>query len=72
MSVKEDGSVEFMSNHSGGIQGGITNGEEVCFNVAFKPIPTLGQGERHDVCALPRATVIVEAMAALTVMQFMP
>lgn len=56
----------FLSNHSGGIQGGITNGEEVFFNVAFKPIPTLGRGNRHDVCALPRATVIVEAMAALT------
>ena len=65
MTINEDGSVTFMSNHSGGIQGGITNGEEVFFNVAFKPIPTLGRGNRHDVCALPRATVIVEAMAAL-------
>lgn len=65
MAVNEDGSVTFLSNHSGGIQGGITNGEEVFFNVAFKPIPTLGHGNRHDVCALPRATVIVEAMAAL-------
>lgn len=64
--------VKFLSNHSGGIQGGITNGEEVFFNVAFKPIPTLGRGDRHDVCALPRASVIVEAMAALTVMRFMP
>lgn len=60
----------FLSNHSGGIQGGITNGEEVFFNVAFKPIPTLGRGNRHDVCALPRATVIVEAMAALTIVRF--
>jgi len=64
--------VVFLSNHSGGIQGGITNGEEVFFNVAFKPIPTLGRGNRHDVCALPRAAVIVEAMAALTVVRFMP
>lgn len=72
MAVNEDGSVTFLSNHSGGIQGGITNGEEVFFNVAFKPIPTLGRGNRHDVCALPRATVIVEAMAALTTMRFMP
>ena len=63
----QDGSVKFLSNHSGGIQGGITNGEEVCFRVAFKPIPTIGKGNRHDVCALPRALVIVEAMAALTV-----
>lgn len=60
----------FLTNHSGGIQGGITNGEEVVFNVAFKPIPTLGRGNRHDVCALPRATVIVEAMAALTIVRF--
>ena len=69
--VSNDGSVRFLSNHSGGIQGGITNGEEVFFKVAFKPIPTLGKGDRHDVCALPRAAVIVEAMAALTVIKFM-
>ena len=71
MACNDDGSVKFLSNHSGGIQGGITNGEEVRFNVAFKPIPTIGRGDRHDVCALPRAVVIVEAMAALTVMRFM-
>lgn len=70
MEIGEDGTVKFLSNHSGGIQGGITNGEEVFFNVAFKPIPTLGRGDRHDVCALPRATVIVEAMAALTAIRF--
>ena len=69
MTVQED-SVKFLSNHSGGIQGGITNGEEVFFHVAFKPIPTLGRGDRHYVCALPRATVIVEAMAALTTVRF--
>ena len=69
--VTNDGSVRFLSNHSGGIQGGITNGEEVFFRVAFKPIPTIGRGNRHDVCALPRAAVIVEAMAALTVIKFM-
>ncbi len=68
----QSGKVEFLTNHSGGIQGGITNGEEVFFNVAFKPIPTLGRGNRHDVCALPRAVVIVEAMAALTSISFMP
>ena len=66
LTMADDGSVCFLSNHSGGVQGGITNGEEVRFRVAFKPIPTLGKGNRHDVCALPRATVIVEAMAALT------
>lgn len=66
-----DGSVQFLTNHSGGVQGGITNGEEVFFNVAFKPIPSIGMGNRHDVCALPRATVIVEAMAALTTVRFL-
>lgn len=66
MTIEDDGTVRFLSNHSGGVQGGITNGEEVCFNVAFKPIPSVGRGDRHDVCAIPRATVIVEAMAALT------
>lgn len=67
----EDGRMEFLSNHSGGIQGGITNGEPVTFNVAFKPIPTLGKGNRHDVCALPRAVVMVEAMAALTTVKLL-
>ena len=66
MRVADDGTMTFLSNHSGGIQGGITNGEEVFFRVAFKPIPTIGRGDRHDVCALPRAVVIAEAMAALT------
>ena len=68
MEVAEDGSVKFLSNHSGGIQGGITNGEGVCFSVAFKPIPTINRGDRHDVCALPRALPIIEAMAALVTM----
>ena len=71
MVLDDNGSVLFLSNHSGGVQGGITNGEEVFFNVAFKPIPTISRGDRHDVCALPRALVIVEAMAALTTMQFL-
>jgi chorismate synthase len=66
----DDGTVRLATNHSGGIQGGITNGEEVFFNVAFKPIPTLGRSNRHDVCALPRAAVIVEAMSALTTIKF--
>lgn len=56
---------------SGGALGGITDGNEFTFNVAFKPIPTIGRGNRHDVCALPRAVVIVEAMAALTAIRFM-
>ena len=79
----EPGNVKIttLTNHSGGIQGGITNGNDVVFRVAFKPIPSIAQpqqtvnraGEvcqiaiegRHDVCALPRALVLVEALAAL-------
>lgn len=69
------------TNRSGGVQGGITNGEDVYMNVAFKPIATIlkeqntvnKQGEeivstvkgRHDPCVLPRAVPIVEAMAAM-------
>ncbi|HBF20810.1 MAG TPA: chorismate synthase [Cryomorphaceae bacterium] len=69
------------SNHSGGIQGGISNGEDIYFRVAFKPVATLMQDQetvnaqgkmaiakgkgRHDPCVLPRAIPIVEAMAAL-------
>lgn len=74
------------TNYSGGVQGGITNGEQVYFNVAFKPVATLIQkqetinqrGEivtmqgkgRHDPCVVPRAVPIVEAMAALVVADF--
>lgn len=69
------------TNNSGGIQGGISNGEDIYFNVAFKPIATLLKEQhtvdknslettihpkgRHDPCVLPRAVPIVEAMAAL-------
>ena len=76
-----DGRVRTVTNHSGGVQGGISNGEEIVFRVAFKPTATilrtqstvdlagtptelLGRG-RHDPCVVPRAVVIVEAMAAL-------
>lgn len=71
------------TNHSGGVQGGISNGEDIYFRVAFKPIPTIlrpqetitVQGEpttiqpsgRHDVCAIPRIVPVVEAMTALTI-----
>lgn len=70
-----------LSNHSGGIQGGISNGQDIVFRVAFKPTATIGlpqqtttnTGEtiqleaqgRHDPCVLPRAVPIVEAMAAM-------
>ena len=69
------------TNHSGGIQGGITNGEDLVVRVGFKPVSTLmkpqasvnADGEaitldgkgRHDPCVLPRAVPIVEAMALL-------
>ena len=79
--INMDGKITTATNHSGGIQGGITNGNDVVFRVAFKPIPSIAQpqqtvnraGEqreitiegRHDVCALPRAMVMVEALAAM-------
>lgn len=79
--ICENGKIHPATNHSGGIQGGITNGETVTFDVAFKPIPSIARpqqtvneaGEehtllikgRHDVCAVPRAVVLVEALAAI-------
>lgn len=79
-----DGSTR--TNHSGGIQGGISNGMDIYFNVAFKPVATLiqayetidtkgnpvtAQGKgRHDPCVVPRAVPIVEAMAALVLADF--
>jgi len=76
-----DGRVRTRTNHSGGIQGGISNGETIWFNVAFKPVATIFQPQdtvttsgqstsltmkgRHDPCVLPRAVPIVEAMTAL-------
>ncbi|MCF8337736.1 MAG: chorismate synthase [Bacteroidales bacterium] len=78
---KEQGKIRTLTNHSGGIQGGITNGEDIYFRVAFKPIATVmknqesitsdGSGTiiegkgRHDVTVIPRAVPIVEAMASL-------
>lgn len=72
------------SNHSGGVQGGISNGEDILFRVAFKPVATIGRPQetadfdgnpvtlaakgRHDPCVVPRAVPIVESMAALTLM----
>ena len=82
----ENGQVRTRTNHSGGIQGGISNGEDIYFRVAFKPVATImqeqesvnEQGEsvvvqgkgRHDPCVLPRAVPIVEAMAALVLADF--
>lgn len=79
--VNENGTVKTVTNHSGGIQGGISNGQDIYFSVAFKPIATLLKEQktidkdlnettinpkgRHDACVLPRAVPIVESMAAL-------
>lgn len=80
----EKGGIRTTTNNSGGIQGGISNGEDIYFRVAFKPVATLllqqdtvdRNGEattlkargRHDPCVLPRAVPIVEAMAAMTIL----
>lgn len=79
--------VRTRTNHSGGIQGGISNGEDIYFNVAFKPVATIMQDQdsinregnkvtvegkgRHDPCVVPRAVPIVEAMAALVMADFL-
>jgi len=79
--IQKEGRLGTRTNYSGGIQGGITNGEPVVFRIAIKPVATIGQVQetvtldgrtvrleakgRHDPCVLPRAVPIVEAMAAL-------
>ena len=82
--INSDGSTK--TNNSGGIQGGISNGMDIYFNVAFKPVATImkdqesidskgkkttvkGKG-RHDPCVVPRAVPIVEAMAALVILDY--
>ncbi|HEY8513457.1 MAG TPA: chorismate synthase, partial [Cyclobacteriaceae bacterium] len=83
---KDGDRIRTRTNHSGGIQGGISNGEDIYFNVAFKPVATLMQDQRsvdkegnevivsgkgrHDPCVVPRAVPIVEAMAALVLADF--
>ncbi|MBP6413560.1 MAG: chorismate synthase, partial [Bacteroidia bacterium] len=78
---KKENKIRTLTNNSGGIQGGISNGETIYFNTAFKPVATLMQQQqsvstknkavivkgkgRHDACVVPRAVPIVEAMAAL-------
>ncbi len=82
----EDGSIHTSTNFSGGVQGGISNGMDIYFNVAFKPVATIMQDQesidkegneavvtgkgRHDPCVVPRAVPIVEAMAALVIVDF--
>lgn len=83
----ESGKVKTKTNHSGGIQGGISNGEDIYFRVAFKPVATImidqdsvnAAGKavtvsgkgRHDPCVLPRAVPIVDAMSALVLVDAM-
>ena len=80
------GHIETRTNHSGGIQGGISNGQDIYFRVAFKPVATVLMEQhtvnidgidttmkargRHDPCVLPRAVPIFEAMAALTILDY--
>lgn len=82
--VMKDGKITTETNFSGGIQGGISNGSDITFNVAFKPVATLMQPVegidskgntvtiephgRHDSCVVPRAIPIVEAMAAIVIL----
>ena len=81
--VENNKKITTSTNHSGGIQGGISNGQDIYFNVAFKPVATIMQDQqsvdkdgnetvvkgkgRHDPCVLPRAVPIVESMAALVI-----
>ena len=78
--LSDEGKISTKSNYSGGIQGGISNGEDIYFNVAFKPVSTIMKDQksvdsknkvvtlkgkgRHDPCVVPRAVPIVESMAA--------
>ncbi len=82
--LMKDGKVSTLTNHSGGIQGGISNGQDIYFRVLFKAVSTISQKQttldkelksveleakgRHDPCVLPRAVPIVEAMAAITLL----
>lgn len=85
---EQDGAeVSTKTNHSGGIQGGISNGQDIYFNVAFKPVATIMQDQesinevgekvivsgkgRHDPCVVPRAVPIVEAMSALVIADYL-
>lgn len=85
--VMKEGKIRTETNRSGGIQGGVTNGEDVYFRVAFKPVATITkrqdtvnrEGEeveleahgRHDPCVIPRAVPVVEAMAAIVVLDML-
>ena len=82
--INNNGKIKTKTNHSGGIQAGISNGEDIIFRTAFKPTPTIFKKQntvdindknveyipsgRHDPCILPRAVPVVEAMVWLTIM----
>ena len=82
--TQQGGHIATTTNHSGGIQGGIANGEDIYFRTAFKPVATLLQEQhtididgnettlkargRHDPCVVPRAVPIVEAMTAIVIL----
>lgn len=82
-----NGKISTQTNNSGGIQGGISNGQDIYFRVAFKPVATILMEQptvdtsgreavvsakgRHDPCVVPRAVPVVEAMAALTILDFL-
>ena len=83
MSMK-DGNVNFLSNHAGGILGGISNGNEIIFRDAVKPVPSIFKQQqtidifeketeiliegRHDICLCPRIIPVVESMTAITLL----
>ena len=85
--TSENGKITTLTNHSGGIQGGISNGQDIWFRVAFKPVATILTEQdtvdkdgnkttlkvhgRHDPCVVPRAVPIVEAMAAMVILDNM-
>ncbi|MGM9705350.1 MAG: chorismate synthase [Prevotella sp.] len=82
--VSDGGAISTLTNNSGGIQGGISNGQDIYFRVAFKPVATILTSQRtvdkngnetsvkvsgrHDPCVLPRAVPVVEAMAAMVIL----
>lgn len=84
--INDNGRISTKTNYSGGIQGGISNGQDIYFRVAFKPVATILMEQhtvnkdgnetelkargRHDACVLPRAVPIVEAMAAMVILDY--
>jgi chorismate synthase len=84
--INNDKQITTYTNHSGGIQGGISNGMDIFFKAAFKPVSTIKKNQntlntsfeniefkaegRHDPCVVPRAVPIVEAMAAIVLVDY--